>query len=136
MPMYDYTCPCGEAFLVFKKLVNLDSPTRCPKCGYSGTTRKISAPAILGDYPGYSCPITGDWIEGRKAHAENLAKHGCRVAEAGEREAAARFRADSDRKLEASIEKTVEREIAQMPGEKRDALAADLEHFDAQVVRV
>lgn len=46
----------------------------------------FSAPpaSVLRDYESYNCPITGKLIEGRKAHRENLEKHGCRIFEPGE----------------------------------------------------
>lgn len=37
----------------------------------------IRTPATFGDIPGYESPITGEWIEGRKARAYDLQKHGC-----------------------------------------------------------
>ena len=43
-------------------------------------------PMIGGDYKGYSCPVTGKWVEGKRAHAENLKQTGCRLLEKGEKE--------------------------------------------------
>ncbi len=135
MPMYDHHCPeCGQNSTLWLKIAQLEETQLCRVCA-TPLQRRISAPRVLGDYSGYSCPITGKWIEGRRAHAENLAKHGCRVMESGEYEDAARFRRDSERRLDAAIERTVEEEIYKMPAEKRDALAADLTHFSADVVR-
>ncbi|MGI9491584.1 MAG: hypothetical protein ACR2QF_04200 [Geminicoccaceae bacterium] len=45
---------------------------------------KPKAPAIIGDYKTYDCPITGKPVEGRLAHRENLERHGCRLYERGE----------------------------------------------------
>lgn len=49
-------------------------------------------PMLSPDYQPYDCPITGKIIDGRYAHRENLARHGCRVLEKGEKEAAERDR--------------------------------------------
>lgn len=55
----------------------------CPSCG-AASSKIIVAPLTMGDLPGYECPITGKWIEGRRAHTENLKRNRCRVYEAGE----------------------------------------------------
>ena len=68
---------------------------------------------LAPDYQGYTCPITNRWVEGRRAHQENLKRHGCRVFERGEREAAAKDRADADRKIESTVNEAVERTVAQ-----------------------
>jgi len=47
-------------------------------------SRPRSGPILLRDYSAYDCPVTGKIIEGRAAHAENLARHGCRLLEKGE----------------------------------------------------
>jgi hypothetical protein len=52
-------------------------------CGYLAE-KIIVPPLVMPDLPGYDCPITGKWIEGRRAHEENLKRQGCRVYEAGE----------------------------------------------------
>lgn len=99
--------------------------------------RHISAPAVLGDYPGYNCPITGDWIEGRRAHQENLKKHGCRVYEPGETEQTRARMAFEEKQLEASIESTVEEFVEKLPARKREQLAIELENgADVGVVKL
>lgn len=62
---------------------------------------------IVSDYEGYSCPITGNWIEGKSSHRENLKKHGCRVFEPGELE-------DFKRNKPADIERNAERWASEM----------------------
>lgn len=138
MPVYDYHCPeCGKIREIVHPIAELTIVRWC-KEGHIPTPmqRLLSAPMVRGDYPGYSCPITGKWIEGRKAHEENLRKHGCRVIEAGEREALDRRRKAADDALDKAIEATVEEEIHKMPAEKRDKLAAELlGGFTVDVVR-
>lgn len=41
-------------------------------------------PQIVSDYAAYECPVTGNMIEGRAAHRENLKRTGCRLYEKGE----------------------------------------------------
>lgn len=67
---------------------------------------------IAGDYEGYTCPITGKWIEGRAAHRENLKRHGCRILERGERrQLEERRREESDRESAKFVE-SVMRDVA------------------------
>lgn len=129
MPRYDYecaTCSRVEERLLPYEQSNL--PQACNKCG--GPLEKVflRAPAgfVSNAYSPYTCPITGEVISGKRAHEENLKKHGCRVLEAGEKEAAAKFRADCDAALDRGVEETVEREIALMPGDKKERLANEL----------
>lgn len=66
------------------------------------------------DYKAYSCPVTGKPVEGRRAHQENLKRTGCRLLERGEKEQNMRERAESDRKLERTIDAAVERTAAEL----------------------
>lgn len=62
---------------------------------------------IQTDLPGYESPITGAWVEGRKARREDLRKHGCRPWEGREAEEkeAARGNAAKERALDQLAEK-------------------------------
>jgi hypothetical protein len=91
-------------------------------------TREIAAPMVLGDYAGYECPRTGRWIEGRKAHQENLKRLGCRVLEPGEKEDFDRNKKAEELAFTAKIEGTVESLIHEMPIEKREALVKDIQN--------
>ncbi|MGD9674493.1 MAG: FmdB family zinc ribbon protein [Candidatus Nitrosocosmicus sp.] len=135
MPLYDYRClKCGAIQGVFKKIADLDLPEVCDCTG--PMERQIAAPTVRGDYPGYDCPITGKWIEGRRAHEENLKKHGCRVLEAGETEAVDAYRKRADAEFEAAVEKTIDEEIARLPARKRERLAAEMEAgVTAEIIR-
>ncbi|MBF0157489.1 MAG: hypothetical protein HQL57_09930 [Magnetococcales bacterium] len=62
----------------------------------------VLAPAVRSDYAPYDCPITGQVIEGRRAHRENLARHGCRLLEAGESR-------DCGKRVEASYNEALSR---------------------------
>lgn len=136
MPMYDYRCnSCGRVFDVLKPIAELDNAQQCVCASYD-TQRLLSAPHISPDYAPYDCPITGKRIEGRKAHFENLRKHGCRVLEPGETEQSRQWARQEDAKFEAGIGETVERFIEQLPTRKREILAAELQSgLTAEVVR-
>jgi len=38
---------------------------------------EIAAPQIFSDLPGYTSPIDGSWIEGRRARRYDMEKNGC-----------------------------------------------------------
>lgn len=134
MPLYVIRCQSGHKFERVIPLAQFDDPISC-ECG-AQATRIICAPMFQVDNVGYSCPITGDWISSKKDHENNLQKHGCRVLEGGEHEAAAKFRADGDLAIDKSVDEQVEKSWESMPGEKRERLANELEFgMDAQITR-
>lgn len=135
MPTYSYRCECGETFDRILRLKDFDMPQMCV-CGKQAS-RVIVAPAVIGDYAGYPCPVTGNWIEGRKAHQENLARTGCRVLEPGETESAIRRRQEQEAAYDARIERTVEELVKAMPQEKQNRLEAELTSgVSTEVVRL
>lgn len=136
MPLYTYKCTCEERFTKFSTIANYQREMECPKCGQLAERFIDAAPMVKGDYPGYSCPITGDWIEGRRAHEENLKKHGCRVFEPGETEEFKRRRAAEDLAFEESVAATAEAEVAAMTSRQKEQLGAEMDAgLTAEVVR-
>ena len=136
MPLYSYKCPtCARRRDIFKPIAQLDRREECANCGFP-MNRQLSAPMVKGDYPGYACPITGKWIEGRRAHEENLKKHGCRVLETGETESAKRTWAAEDTALETAVESTVEEFVETLPTAKKEQLAAEIQSgLDVELTR-
>ena len=134
MPIYEYKCSCGRKVDKFLKLEDYDKPQRCD-CG-QWMVKQFSAPMVRGDYPAYECPITGRMIEGRAAHRENLARHGCRVLESGEREQVERSRRQSEAQLDRAVEATTEEFIANLPARKAEQLVAEIQGgMTAEIVR-
>lgn len=126
MPTYDYECPkCERRYEIVHRMSD-EAPRFCPADEYP-MRRLISAPRVQGDYPGYQCPATGKWIEGRRAHEENLRRQGCHVRETGEGEALARRRAEADRELERIAEAEAVHFVNTAPPEKVAVLAGELE---------
>lgn len=126
MPVYSYKCPsCQKAFDRFLKLANYDEQQECD-CG-TVVVKQLAAPAVRGDYAGYSCPVTGQWIEGRRAHEENLRRHGCRVLEPGETESARAAHARSEAEFDRQIEQTAEQLVAGLPSQKLEKLASEMQ---------
>lgn len=126
MPTYLYKCPCcGQRFDRVLPLVQYAEPQSC-LCG-TVAEKQIVAPAVVGDYAGYSCPVTGKWVEGRKAHQENLKRQGCRVLEPGETESFKRNKAAEEADFDRRIEETADRFIAELPAKKRESLASEMD---------
>ncbi len=134
--IYLYRCPiCTTRVEVAKSLAEIDREEACPRCA-NVMLRQITAPAVLGDLPGYSCPITGDWIEGRRQHEANLAKHGCRILESGEHEHRMARRKDDEALFDRRLEEDVSRKIDALPTEKRHRLEEEIDHgFSLDVTR-
>lgn len=125
MPIYTYRCSaCEKRFDALLPLARYGETQYCT-CGQPAE-KQLSAPAVLGDYAGYACPVTGKWIEGRKAHEENLRLHGCRVLEPGETAAASRHADSSEAALDRAVEETTDRFITGLSGDQRAQLASEV----------
>lgn len=135
MPLYEYQCSCGARFERVLPLARYDEPQLC-ECG-KVAEKRLSAPAVMGDYPAYTCPITGKLVEGRRAHNENLKRHDCRILEPGEREAVTRNRKKAEEALETTVAETAAELVEKLPSAKREQLGRELEHgLDVTVHRL
>lgn len=127
MPVYAYKCTsCGSEFDKFLPLSQYKTPQFC-ECGKLAE-KQVTAAAVVPDYAPYTCPVSGKLISGRREHEENLKRHGCRVLEPGESAAAAARSAAEDAALDKAVDATTEEFIAKLPAEKKDKLAAEVEH--------
>lgn len=124
MPLYDFKCEKDHIFERHVPLKDFAAQQFCD-CG-EVARRVISTPMISVDSVGYTCPVTGSWIGSKREHNENLKRHGCRVLETGEKEAAAEFRKKADEEFDRKVEATVEKEVEAMPSEKREKLYSEL----------
>lgn len=135
MPLYDFRCSEGHVFERMVPLAEFDVLQNC-SCN-APAKRLISLPMISVENVGYNCPVTGDWIGSKREHSNNLAKHGCRVLETGEKEAAATYRQTQDANLDKRIEETVEKSIETLDSGKKEQLYNELirQGLDAVVTR-
>lgn len=134
MPLYDFRCPEGHTFERMVRLENFQDPQHCT-CG-EVAARCISAPRFSVDYTDYTCPVTGKYIGSKHAHENNLATHGCRVLETGEKEAnASRRQADEDA-FDKSVEATVEKAIDAMSSDQKESLHRELVQNNVSVEAV
>jgi putative FmdB family regulatory protein len=78
MPLYTYKCSCGEVIDAFRSIANRGDSPVC-KCGEK--TRQIIVPTNIapiiggGNFPGYKCPVTDQWIDSRKKRREIMKRH-------------------------------------------------------------
>jgi hypothetical protein len=81
------------------------------------TTPRSDAPVIWDDLPGYESPVTGQWVEGRRARRNDLSRTHSRPYEGFEQEKkeADRFVAERERKLDNLAEKIAHRGWAEAP---------------------
>jgi hypothetical protein len=72
---------------------------------------------IMADLPGYQSPVTGKWVEGRKARRDDLARTHSRPYEGREQEQKEidRQRQYEERRLEKRIEESAGRAWAEAP---------------------
>jgi putative FmdB family regulatory protein len=135
MPTYEYKCECGTRFERFLPLAQYAEPQIC-ECG-ARAEKIFTSVRVMGDLPPYISPVTGREIRGRREREEDLKRSGCRPYEAGERQAAARKRAEIEKAFDARVEETVEREFEALPSRKKEKLAAEIEGgMTCEVTRV
>lgn len=120
MPLYTFKCPdCGRIERVFRKVADRNEPPLCERVdgGYTilhvhPMERIIEAPAVQADLPGYTSPIDGRWIEGRRARMEDLKRNNCRPWEGMEAEKKEAERRANE--VDHGFEKKIEAGIAEV----------------------
>lgn len=123
MPLYSYVCKsCGNSEERYLKISQYDSSVECSVCSHV-LEKLVDAARVSVDYEGYECPITGKWIEGKKEHRENLARHGKRVLEKGEREDLQKERQREEEELDRKIDEDIERQVSKLSTQEMENLA-------------
>lgn len=85
MPIYTTQCAeCKRKQTIFRHVAARDA--ELPVCHGAEMRRIVEAPAVQADLPGYTSPIDGKWIEGRRARTEDLKRNNCRPWEGMETE--------------------------------------------------
>ncbi|HXP64506.1 MAG TPA: hypothetical protein VN815_03445 [Steroidobacteraceae bacterium] len=122
MPVYSFQCTCCQAVeTVFRKIAERHD---APKC-HGPMLRIVEAPAVQTDLPGYTSPIDGRWVEGRRARVEDLKRNNCREWEGmdTERKEAIKRAAAADAVFEKQTEAAVHETFNNMSAEKQRVLA-------------
>lgn len=136
MPLYEFLCDKGHKFDRFLKLADYDSLQVC-ECG-AAATRKVSTPMFSIDatnFPAYQSPATGKWITSKAQRREDMKVSNCVDYEPSMVNEQQRRHAAEDAALDKKVEEHVENEIINMPAEKREKLAAEVDNLDIDVVR-
>lgn len=89
------------------------------------TRRSQQAPQVFGDLPGYQSPVSGKWIEGRRARREDFKRTNCRPFEGrgSEQRAADAHNRDLERKAETKLTEAAHRAWAEAPSDVRRILS-------------
>lgn len=79
--------------------------------------QETDAPAVFADLPGYESPVTGKWVEGRRARREDLKRSGCRPYEGRDQELkeSRKVEIEREKKLDQLAERIAHRAWAEAP---------------------
>lgn len=136
MPVYEYDCPCGKQFDRYLPVARYLDEQKC-ECGQ--VAQKVIRTPPTGYVQRdvcYDSPIDGRPITSMAARREDMARAGCIEYDPGMHTDYTRRVAESERKLEESVDALLEKEVEAMPSRKRELLAAELEcGATAEIVR-
>lgn len=127
MPIYVFECEKGHKFDRFLPIKDYDEPQTCD-CG-AMAKRKIVPTMINCDiqpWDHYVSPTSGKLITSYKQRREDMKRSNCVDYDPGMRRDYDNSVKASERKLEKSIDQTVEKEFERMPTQKRERLANEL----------
>lgn len=136
MPLYELTCSNGHKFDRFIKLANLDDPQTC-ECNAKAT--RVISPCMFSidatNFPAYQSPTTGRVISSKTQRREDMAASGCVDYEPSMIAHQAKRIEREDAELDKKVDEHVEKTIYEMPVEKREKLAAEVDHLEVDLVR-
>lgn len=137
MPLHDWRCECGHIFEAFVSLEQLkvNPVIYLCSCGSPAEIVHLKAPTVRGDLPGYQSPVTGEWIEGKVARRNDLARHDCVPYDEGMKQDSATRKAHQEQELERGIDETIDAEISKMPAHKKELLEQEARAGDLQITR-
>jgi putative FmdB family regulatory protein len=126
VPIYEYVCPEGHRFERVLKVADCGVPQAC-ECGL-GSQKVLSPPMVfVSQEIRYESPIDGKVITTKQQRQDDLARHGCIPYDPEMKKDAARRQVESEKKLEAAMDATIEKTIHEMPSRKREKLTAELQ---------
>lgn len=136
MPIYVFKCEDGHTFDEFLKISEYDTPMTC-QCG-KPAKRQIVPTMLNMDMPNwdrYISPTTGKLITSYKQRKADMAASGCVDYEPSLKHDISKKIGKSETKMDSAVDAFIEKEIEQMPSEKREKLGNELENLDLNVVR-
>lgn len=126
MPIYVYSCPCGEKFERYLAVADYDTLQKC-ECGLEAR-RVICAPMMVSVKEiRYESPIDGKPVTSKQARQEDLARSGCIEYDPEMKTDYNRRIEREEKELENKMEQSVNAAIAQMPTKKRETLVSELQ---------
>lgn len=136
MPLHDYRCPAGHTFSQYCKVADLSVPVICATHGARAERVFLRAPFGQVDIQAYQSPIDDRPITSRRERKEDLKRAGCIEWEPGIEQDLNRRRAEEERQFDSSIERTADEIITNWPVQKRERLAAEMDHgLDVEITR-
>jgi len=88
------------------------------------------------NFPAYQSPTTGRVITSKTQRREDMAASGCVDYEPSLIQEQQKRYAREDAEIDKKVDEHVEKTIYDMPIEKKEKLAAEVEHFDVDVTRI
>ena len=131
MPRYQYGCPkCG----VFERILRVSDHKNVIKCDCGEDARQIITPVTVvipshmsaTGVSAYESPVSGQVITTQRQRANDLAASGCMEYEPGIKQDADRRVIDDEKRLDAAVDETFEREFSAMTSEKRESLMNEI----------
>lgn len=115
----------------------------CEECG-NDSTQIITPPMVIipshmsaTGTTAYESPATGKLITSQRQRANDLAESGCIEYEPGMRQDADRRVIEDEKRLDALVDETFDREISAMPGDKREMLVNEIANgATAETIRI
>lgn len=79
--IYEYRCTeCSHISTYNRRMAERNDPASCEECG--GATRRVITGGQGftnvyggGDFPGYMCPVTDQWVDSRRKRKEIMKRH-------------------------------------------------------------
>ena len=128
MPIYTYKCSKGHQFDRYLNLKDYRQPQTC-ECG--AEAEKVIMPTMLNcdiqPWDHYISPVSGELITSYKQRREDMKRHDCVDYEPSLTKHVTQHMHDEEAKLDKAMGETVEKEILNMPANKREKLASELE---------
>lgn len=138
MPTYEYQCHAGHVTHHVTSYRNYQESVPCGTC--TEMAQRVFTPPVMvkaAQDVHYTSPVTGEVIQSHAQRREDMARHGAIEYDPEMKKDVDRRREESMQQFEASIDRTVEEEIAKMPSAKRAQLAREVidEGLIAEAVR-
>lgn len=94
-------------------------------CGQQAI-KTLSPAMLMTDLPGYTSPIDGHWVEGRKARREDMLRNGCREYDPSEKKNFLQNQYLEEQRFDKAVDETLDRQLSTMPARKLELLEQEV----------